>query len=72
MAEVLEKTGKTVEEALRSALMELGVSREDVSYEVLAQPSKGIFGFGAKPARVRVTRRKRKSRRKFRFSRRRQ
>ena len=56
MAEVLEKTGKTVEEALRSALTELGVSREDVSYEVLAQPSKGIFGFGAKPARVRVTR----------------
>ena len=52
---VLEKTGKTVEEALEAALSELGVSENEVSYEVLSQPSKGIFGFGAKPARVRVT-----------------
>ena len=59
MADGLEKTGKTVEEALRSALMELGVSREDVSYEVLAQPSKGFFGLGAKPARICVTRKER-------------
>ena len=56
MAEVLEKTGKTIEEALKSALAEWGVSEEEVSYEVLAQPTKGIFGFGAKPARIRVTR----------------
>lgn len=55
MADGLEKTGKTVEEALRSALTELGVSAEDVSYEVLEQPSKGFFGLGAKPAKIRVT-----------------
>ncbi|MBQ1336346.1 MAG: protein jag [Selenomonadaceae bacterium] len=56
MADMVEKTGKTVEEALRSALLELGASEDQVSYEVLAHPSKGIFGFGAKPARIRVTR----------------
>ena len=56
MADMVEKTGKTVEEALRSALLELGASEDQVCYEVLAHPSKGIFGFGAKPARIRVTR----------------
>lgn len=52
----LEKTGRTVEEALESALTELGVSRERVEYEILENPSKGLFGLiGAKPARVLVT-----------------
>lgn len=55
MAETLEKTGKTVEDALKAALEEWGVGEGDVSYEVLAQPTRGIFGFGAKPARIRVT-----------------
>ncbi|MBQ1510909.1 MAG: Jag N-terminal domain-containing protein, partial [Selenomonadaceae bacterium] len=36
MADMVEKTGKTVEEALRSALLELGASEDQVSYEVLA------------------------------------
>lgn len=52
----LEKTGRTVEEALEAALAELGVSRERAEYEVLENPSKGLFGLiGAKPARVLVT-----------------
>ncbi|MCX7779376.1 MAG: protein jag [Negativicutes bacterium] len=52
----LEKTGKTVEDAVNSALAELGVSLERVEVEVLEEPSKGLFGFlGSKPARVRVT-----------------
>ena len=56
MADVVETTGKTIEDALKAALLELGVSEEDVDYEVLAHPTRGIFGFGAKPARLRVTR----------------
>lgn len=56
MATILEKTGKTVEDALQAALNELGVSADDVDVEVLVTPSKGIFGlFGAKPAKIRVT-----------------
>jgi len=56
MATIIEKTGKTVEEALQAALSELGVDEKDVNMEVLEKPSKGILGlFGNKPARIRVT-----------------
>ena len=51
---IIEKTGKTVEDALNAALNELGVAAEDVDYEILENPSKGFFGFGAKPAKIRV------------------
>lgn len=51
----VEKTGKTVDEAIEAAIGELGVSREQIEYVVLDEPSKGLFGFlGGKPARVRV------------------
>lgn len=50
------KAGKTVEEALELALSELKVEREDVSIEILEEPSKGLFGFiGTKDAKVKVT-----------------
>ena len=56
MATTIEKTGKTVEDAVQSALNELGVNADDVTVQVLETPSKGIFGiFGTKPARVKVT-----------------
>ena len=56
MAETVVKTAKTVEQALKSALDELGVSEDRVTYEILDRPSKGLFGIlGGKPARVRVT-----------------
>lgn len=56
MATIIEKTGKTVEEALQVALSELGVDEKDVEIEVLEKPSKGILGlFGNKPARIKVT-----------------
>lgn len=52
----VEKSAKTVEEAVRLALEELKAEREQVEIEVLDQPSKGIFGIlGTKLARVRVT-----------------
>lgn len=52
----VEKTGKTVEEAVQVALKELNVSYENVAVEVLEEPSKGLFGFiGGKLAKVKVT-----------------
>lgn len=56
MAKTIEKTGKSVEDAIQAALSELGVSESEVNVEVLETPSKGIFGlFGTKPARIKVT-----------------
>lgn len=55
MAKIIEKTGKTVEDALNAALEELGVAAEDIEYEILETPSKGLFfGIGAKPAKIQV------------------
>jgi spoIIIJ-associated protein len=47
------KEAPTIEEAVDSALEELGVQADAAEYEVLEEPSKGIFGSG-KPAVVRV------------------
>lgn len=52
----VEKSARTVDEAIEEALKELSARREDVEIEVLDEGSKGLFGIiGAKPARVRVT-----------------
>ncbi len=51
----VEKIGKTVEEAVDQALIELDATRDEVEVEVLEEPSKGIFGFiKVKPAKVKV------------------
>lgn len=50
----IEMTGETVEEAISKGLAELGVSPSDVIVEVLEEPSRGVFGIGAHPARVRL------------------
>ena len=56
MAQVVEATGKTVAEALASAVKQLGCTESDVDYEVLEAPSKGFLGlFGVKPAKIKVT-----------------
>lgn len=51
----VEKTAKTIEDAIESALSELDIKRENARIEVLEEPSKGFFGIiGTKEARVRV------------------
>lgn len=51
----VEKIGKTVEEAVDQALVELDATRDEVEVEVLEEPSKGILGFiKVKPAKVKV------------------
>lgn len=52
----VEKSGKTVDEAIKAALLELEVSEDQVEVEVLEEPSKGFLGIlGNKLAKVRVS-----------------
>lgn len=50
-----ERWGADVEEAVKYALQDLKLARDEVEVEVLEEPSKGFFGLGAKLAKVRVT-----------------
>ena len=52
----LEMTGKTVEEAVEIALLELDAAREEVAVEVVSRGKTGLFGLRSEPAKVRVTR----------------
>ncbi len=51
----IERSGKTVDEAVELAIKDLGVTMADVDITVLEQGTKGIFGIGGKAARVLVT-----------------
>ena len=51
----VEKSGKSVEEAVAEALRELNITAEEAVIEVLEEGKKGFFGFGRKDAKVRVT-----------------
>jgi spoIIIJ-associated protein len=51
----VETVGADVESAVAEGLAILGVGRDEVEVEVLDEPSRGVFGFGAREARVRVT-----------------
>ena len=48
-------TGKTIDEAVETALKQLGLTRDDVTYQVISLPKSGFFGIGAVPAKVQVT-----------------
>ena len=50
----IEAVGENVEEAIANGLAELGVAPTDVIVEVLEEPSRGVLGLGARPARVRL------------------
>ena len=55
MEKTLITTGKTIDLAIEAALAKLGLERDDVSVQVLAQAKAGFLGFGAAPAKVQVT-----------------
>ena len=55
MEKTLIATGKTIDLAVEAALAQLGLSRDDVSVQVLQQAKAGFLGFGAQPAKVQVT-----------------
>ena len=52
----IEVEGKTTSEAVKKALKQLKVKREDVKIDVLCEEEKGLFGMeGAKMAKVKVS-----------------
>ena len=51
----IDVTGKTEDEAIRKALEQLHMDRDDVSVEILERAKSGFLGIGRSPARVRVT-----------------
>jgi len=48
-------TGKTLDLAIEAALKQLGLDRDSVSVEVIENAKSGFLGFGASPAKVKVT-----------------
>ena len=55
MEKTIVTTGKTIDLAIDAALAQLGLERDSVSVQVLAQAKPGFLGFGAQPAKVQVT-----------------
>ena len=55
MEKFITATGKTIDLAIEAALQQLKMDRDSVSVEVLENPKSGFLGFGACPAKVKVT-----------------
>jgi spoIIIJ-associated protein len=55
MTKSIEISAKTIDEAIDAALSQLMVGKDDVDIEILEEGNKGIFGFGGKEAKIRVT-----------------
>ena len=55
MQKTIVTTGKTFDLAVEAALTQLGLTRDDVTVEILAQARPGFLGIGATPAKVQVT-----------------
>ncbi|MFH1063064.1 MAG: Jag N-terminal domain-containing protein [Candidatus Omnitrophota bacterium] len=53
---VKEYEANTVEEAIKFALLELGLPKERIKIKILTEGNRGLFGMeGAKKAKIRVT-----------------
>lgn len=52
--EMIEVTANSVDAAISKGLTELNATPGDVMIEVLEEPNTGLFGFGAREARVRI------------------
>ena len=54
--DVMEFKGKTVDDAITAATVELGITSDKLNYEVIEEGSAGFLGiFNVKPAVIRVT-----------------
>ncbi|MGN0299257.1 MAG: RNA-binding cell elongation regulator Jag/EloR [Lachnospiraceae bacterium] len=54
MAEFINVTGKTVEEAVKNALVQLDITEDCLIYEIVDKGSTGFLGFGAKQAVIKA------------------
>jgi spoIIIJ-associated protein len=50
----IESSGNSVDEAIALGLETLGVERDAVTVDILDEGSRGLFGIGSRPARVRI------------------
>ena len=50
-----EFAAKSVDEAIAEGLQQLGLHQDQVDVEIISRGSRGIFGLGSEPARVRLT-----------------
>ena len=50
-----EFSGKSVDDAIDGGLRTLNLRRDQVEVEIISRGSRGIFGIGSEPARVRIT-----------------
>ena len=55
MTKFIEVSGKTEEEAVAAGLAQLGLSRDEVSMEIVERAKSGFLGFGSSPAVVRLS-----------------
>jgi spoIIIJ-associated protein len=51
----VEVEGESIDDAIRRALVELGVTRDRAAIDILNDATRGILGFGGQKARVRAT-----------------
>lgn len=49
-----EYTGKTVNDAITNAIIELETTSDKIEYDIISEGSKGVFGIGSKPAKIKV------------------
>lgn len=56
--EFVEFKGKTKDEALMQASVELGVPSTDLEYEVVSEETKGFLGIGSKPCIIKARKKK--------------
>lgn len=52
--EFIETTGKTVDDAITDALVKLGVTSDQLEYEVLEEAKSGFLGFNSRPAKIKA------------------
>lgn len=55
MRQYIDVTGKTEDEAIKRALEQLQLDRDDVSVEILERAKAGFLGLGSCPAKIRVS-----------------
>jgi spoIIIJ-associated protein len=56
---MFEFQGSTVEEAIKKAMKELSVSRDEIDVKVVCEEKRGLFGMaGAKLAKIKVSKKK--------------
>lgn len=54
MADYIQISAKTVDEAVTKALIELGITSDKLEYEVVEKGSAGFLGIGSKPAVIKA------------------